>query len=464
MVVILCAASRLRPRGFPHFLKVVGIMGRSVRPATTVAGDVRRSAGCMVPEDGTALFAKSTTSELFATFAIMELCTRRRLVDTGSYVLNLALHPGAGVFGEAILRAVRHTVFNHFCGGETIDDCIATARRLNSTASIRSIVDWSIEESSDPAAWDENAKRKAAIIRSAANAMGDAIAFVPLKLTALLSPAMLERMAKLPPSVLHVPVEQWRQQLSTEDCVFLEHALRRIGDVCQASLDCGVPVLVDAEQSNRQFGVHLIVRELQRKFNTGGSIVVYDTLQMYLTCSAQRLDALVTAAHAGGYTYAVKLVRGAYVESEARLGTLHVSKDATDIAYDQAARKLLRIVRECSQASTVGCHIPAVAVMLATHNRTSIIRATQEMRSLELAPNHDLVHFAQILGMVDNLTIALGLSGYNVSKLVVFGNIREVLPWLLRRMQENKAAFGAQTTEMPVLRAELWRRLRSIGS
>merc|ERR1712176_804173 len=104
------------------------------------------------------------------------------------------------------------------------------------------------------------------------------------------------------------------------------------------------------------------------------------------------------------------------------------------------------------------------AVMLATHNRASLEHAVAEMARLGLSRDHPGVHFAQILGMVDNLTNSLGLAGYNASKLVVFGEIREVLPWLMRRVQENRDAFGAQANELPVLRTELKRRLMAFGS
>jgi len=139
---------------------------------------------------------------------------------------------------------------------------------------------------------------------------------------------------------------------------------------------------------------------------------------------------------------------------------VHTSKEQTDIAYNNAAARLLSEISVSDVAGDVlGCPVPRAALLLATHNRRSLELATSEMRHLDLARGHCNVHFAQILGMVDNLTNALGLAGYNASKLVVFGEMREVLPWLLRRVQENRDAFGAQAAEMSVLRKELWRRL-----
>ncbi|CAE7736037.1 PRODH2, partial [Symbiodinium sp. CCMP2456] len=132
-------------------------------------------------------------------------------------------------------------------------------------------------------------------------------------------------------------------------------------------------------------------------------------------------------------------------------GVVHGSKEATDAAYDAAAGQVLARVAQGR---------PSAALMLATHNRRSIQQAVTKMEKLGLQRDHANVHFAQILGMVDNLTLGLGRAGYNASKLLVFGEIHEVLPWLLRRTQENRDAFGAQAAEFPVLSRELRRRFR----
>ncbi|CAK9118073.1 unnamed protein product [Durusdinium trenchii] len=210
-----------------------------------------------------------------------------------------------------------------------------------------------------------------------------------------------------------------------------------------------IPLLLDAEQSGRQPAVHLLARQLQREFNTEEPIV-YDTVQMYLKASPQRLDQALHYAGQHGYIYAVKLVRGAYIEQERPFGTIFDTKEDTDAAFETAAEKILQ---------AIVTKRPSAALMLATHNRSSLFNAVQMMEKLGLARNDQRVHFAQILGMVDNLTYALGLAGYNASKLLVFGQIHEVLPWLLRRTRENRDAFGAQAHELPVLRNEIRRRL-----
>eukprot|EP00435_Cladocopium_sp_Y103_P060370 s246_g22.t1 len=144
-----------------------------------------------------------------------------------------------------------------------------------------------------------------------------------------------------------------------------------------------------------------------------------------------------------------RVLRGSVREERSR-GSIHSCKEHTDDAFEAATQRLLQAASSAR---------PRVALMLATHNRVSLWNAVNEMDRLGLARDDPRIHFAQILGMVDNLTWALGLAGYNASKLLVFGQVHEVLPWLLRRTRENRDAFGAQAVEMPVLSREIGRRL-----
>lgn len=356
------------------------------------------------------------------------------------------------MLGAPLLWAARHTAFPHFCGGERLEECAAEAQRL-ARARVRCIIDWSIEEDEDEAAWDNNAARKMDVLQRVSEVLGESAAFMPLKLTALLSPGLLERLTVL---IELGDGADPLENLSAEDSRLFHEATERLSQLCEVARKHKVSLLLDAEQSNRQPAVHLFARELQRRFNIDGAIVVYDTFQMYLRASQVRLDDALEAARADNYTFAVKLVRGAYIEQEGPLDTVHPAKEDTHRAYDAAAAQLLNAI---AQRGRGDASVPSTAVMLATHNRASLEQAVAEMSRLDLQRDDPRVYFAQILGMVDNLTTSLGLAGYNSAKLVVFGNLREVLPWLLRRVQENRDAFGAQAHELPVLRREIRRRV-----
>ncbi|CAJ1425303.1 unnamed protein product [Effrenium voratum] len=321
---------------------------------------------------------------------------------------------------------VRATAFSHFCGGEQLEDCVSTAQSLQECAGVRCIVDWGVEESSRPDAWDLNTQRKVETLQRAKEVLGPSAAFMPIKLTSLLSPELLESLTS---ALEATPSSQdAAAALCTED---VAAALGRLRLICQAAKDAAVPVLLDAEQSNRQPAVHVLAQELQKEFNRQ-DIVVYDTIQMYLKASPARLDQALRSAGQHGYVCAVKLVRGAYMEQEKSRGSIHSSKEATDEAFDAAAGRLL---------SSVAQERPSAALVLATHNRCSLNQAVAKMEQLGLARDHPRVHFAQIFGMVDNLTFSLGLAGYNASKLLVFGEVKEVLPWLVIRAQKGGGVF-----------------------
>ena len=220
-------------------------------------------------------------------------------------------------------------------------------------------------------------------------------------------------------------------------------------ELCSGAARARIPILLDAEQTHRQPAIRLIARELAREFNTG-SPLVYDTHQAYLRGAADRVTAELEHARRGGYTFAVKLVRGAYRVGEAQrdAGVLQPSKRHTDDEYDRCAQMLLDAATD---------ETPVAAVLLATHNRASVDTFTSRMLAEGVAANHPRIHFAQILGMADGLTLGLGQAGFNAHKLVPYGKLSDVLPWLLRRLDENHDALGAAAYERPLLRAE-WRR------
>ncbi|CAL1135816.1 unnamed protein product, partial [Cladocopium goreaui] len=364
---------------------------------------------------------------------LLSLCQRRRLVDLGTRVLGqswICLSPG-NPLSKVLLSSVKQSAFAHFCGGESLEDCVATGKQLEAHAGVKCIVDWGVEESSDAKFWDSNTERKVKTLHRAKEVLGSNAAFMPIKLTSLLSPALLERITL---EVNHDPnAERGMGWQAWQDEPEAADALQRLRCLCEAAKSLAIPLLLDAEQSDRQAAVHLLARHLQAEFNVQEPIV-YDTIQMYLKASPQRLEEALDSAERHGYIYAIKLVRGAYIDQERSRGSIHSCKEHTDDAFEAATKRLLQAASQR----------PRVALMLATHNRASLWNAVKEMDRLGLARDDPRIHFAQILGMVDNLTWALGLAGYNASKLLVFGQVHEVLPWLLRRARENRDAFGAQ--------------------
>jgi len=277
--------------------------------------------------------------------------------------------------------------------------------------------------------------------------------------------------------------------------------LASLRELCSGAAAARVPLLLDAEQSHRQPAIRLIARTLSAQFNRTPLPIVYDTHQAYLRGAESVLSQELRHARAGGYTLAVKLVRGAYLTAERardaerddassevssvaseqdggagvgesggqrpqprRGATVHESKEETDGSYDRCATMLLAAATTGVPGAGAGADLtnPAAgALLLATHNRASARAVAEQMQKSGTALDHPRVHFAQILGMADDLTFSLGLGGYNALKLVPFGAFEEVLPWMLRRLEENQSALGAAAIERPLLRAEVGRRMFS---
>jgi len=241
-------------------------------------------------------------------------------------------------------------------------------------------------------------------------------------------------------------------QIEEGELALLAAARRRSREVVAEAQRCGVRVLIDAEHSYFQPAIDLLATEMMREFNRG-QCTVFNTYQAYLKDSEERVHADMQRAARVGYTFACKVVRGAYLEHEAKYAKLHGqpnpihdSIEDTHSCYDRCVAKVLQAVgplkAEC---------------MVATHNQASVEHAIARMSDLGLAPT-DSVYFGQLLGMSDHLTGALGAGGYRAYKYLPWGPVSEVTPYLLRRAQENSAIVGGAKAELKQLNVELRRR------
>ncbi|CAE7200127.1 prodh [Symbiodinium sp. CCMP2592] len=302
-------------------------------PLRRFADAAKASAPCVPdfdPENGEVIFASSDTKKLVSSWLLLSLCQQRLLVDLGAGVLGqswICRSPDRPL-SRAILAAVRETAFAHFCGGESLEDCVPLAKQLQDAAGVRCIVDWGVEESCDPGAWESNADRKVDTLFQAKKILGASAAFMPIKPTSLLSPVLLERITTITEGGASKLSEDFRGQLAPADRLEVDEALSRLRRICQAAKDAAVPLLLDAEHSHRQPAVHLLAQQLQKEFNRDEA-VVYDTIQMsesqnqkmyeldkflglprplsrYLAASPGRLE----KAKQDNYTCAIKLVRG----------------------------------------------------------------------------------------------------------------------------------------------------------
>mmetsp|Transcript_29377 Transcript_29377/g.57234 ORF Transcript_29377/g.57234 Transcript_29377/m.57234 type:complete len:367 (+) Transcript_29377:2-1102(+) len=359
----------------------------------------------------------------------------------------------------AYVSLMKATVFKLYVAGERLEDCRKVASKTERFG-MKIIVDHSTEEKETPDAWASNLTAKDRLFKSIAKVLGTStVGFVPIKITALASPHLLEKMTASITSKAdweHSQVDPL-PSLSPDEKDLADAALHNLNAICEMAKDAGISVLLDAEQSNRQPAIEYLANRVMAQHNTcaGSPPVVYNTFQMYLKGSIDRLRRDVRRANDNGYHLAVKLVRGAYMVTEsARAEKLGIedpvmpSKESTDQQYNDAIQFLLEQKSQGFGISTI----------IATHNRQSILYAIEQMDALGIAKDDPSINFAQILGLCDNLGHALGDAGYNANKLVLFGDFEEVFPWLLRRLDENQDALGATVAEADLLMSEIRRR------
>lgn len=247
---------------------------------------------------------------------------------------------------------------------------------------------------------------------------------------------------------------------SDHEVALLIRTSERLNTLAKEAAQCGTRLLIDAEHQKYQPAIDNLVLELQRKYNdkaVTNQPVIFNTYQCYLKDSKERAMTDLTRSERYNFHFAAKLVRGAYMIHERERSNMlniddpiHDTANATHCNYDEVVELLLRY------RANIG---PGLEIMVASHNEQSIRHATALMDELGLALNNDCVHFAQLLGMSDHLTYTLGNSGYSAYKYLPYGKVREVVPYLIRRAQENGDVLGNTGKELKLLHKELRRRI-----
>jgi proline dehydrogenase len=331
--------------------------------------------------------------------------------------------------------AVRHTVFAQFCGGESIRECQGVVEALGAHG-VQSILDYSAEGEHTEEGFEAAMRETLATIECAASRRH--IPFSVFKVTGIARFALLEKLDA-------------RQPLTAEEQAEWERVRARVLTLCGRAHALGVRIFVDAEESWIQDTVDALAEEMMARFNRERPIV-HNTYQFYRHASLANLEAALARAEAGGYFFGAKLVRGAYMEKERRRAgekgyrdPIQPDKASTDRDYDAGVSRCLAALERASFCA-------------GTHNEESCARLMREMAARGVAPSDARVWFSQLYGMSDNLSFNLAAGGYNVAKYLPYGPVRAVLPYLVRRAQENSAIAGQGGREAGLIRRELARR------
>jgi len=381
-------------------------------------------------QDTETAFADKSDSELLEKYRLFKLMNSPFLNSIGTRAATFALSLGLPVKG-----LIKSTVFELFCGGETIEECEPTIEKLGGSG-IGTILDYSVEGKSTEEDFEST---KEEIIRTVKRAKDDPnIPFAVFKVTGIAPLGTLEKMSR-------------KKKLDAKGQAKCERIHNRVNDICEFAHSIGQPVFIDAEESWIQDAIDRLATEMMEKYNTE-SPIVYNTIQLYRKDRLQYLKESRRTAKADGYFLAVKLVRGAYMEKERARATemgyeppIHEDKKMTDTDYNAAVEYCLS-------------HLDGVSFVAGTHNEKSTQKLAGQMYERRILPNNPHVYFSQLYGMSDNLSYVLAKNGYNVSKYVPYGPVADAIPYLVRRANENTAVAGQVSRELDLIKTELKRR------
>ncbi|MBL7900263.1 MAG: proline dehydrogenase family protein [Crocinitomicaceae bacterium] len=386
----------------------------------------------MISFDNTEIaFSGKTDQDLNWSYRLFKMIGKPWLVKAGSFFGNLALTLRLPVKGM-----IKKTIFKQFCGGENITDCETKIEQL-AKFKIGTILDYSVEGKESEADLDHGRNEIIATIR---RAKGDArIPFSVFKVTGLARTSLLEKFND--PAI----------KLSTEENKEIEKVIERVDSICKSAFDAHVPVFIDAEDSWFQDGIDRIANQMMAKYNREKAIV-FNTLQMYRHDRLAFLKKTHEEATAGNYFVGIKLVRGAYMEKEREKALaekypdpIQPDKNATDRDYNLALEFMIT-------------HIDKFSICAGTHNEKSSAHLVELMNKNNIQKNDQRIYFAQLLGMSDHISYNLAHHGYNVAKYVPYGPVREVMPYLMRRAQENTSVAGQTGRELSLIIKEKNRR------
>jgi proline dehydrogenase len=375
-------------------------------------------------------FRYKSKADLRRGFYLFKLISNPAFVKAGQKLtdLALALHIPIG-------WALKPTLYRHFVGGETIAECSATVR-LMAKYSVRSILDYSVEGGKDPETMQRTLEET---LQSVVNAGNDPfIPFSVFKPTAFATAEVLTQASGTQTLTLHAKEG-------------LERFRANVEMLCKTAFDNNTPIMIDAEDSWYQPIVDQVVTEMMEKFNKQKAIV-YNTLQMYRTDRMGFLKESLDKATAGNYFLGIKFVRGAYMEKERKRADekgypspIQPDKPSTDAAYDAALTFSVE-------------HLDRISIFNGSHNEKSNQHLAQLMEIHGIAKNDNRIWFSQLYGMSDHISFNLAAEGYNVAKYVPYGPVRNILPYLMRRAEENTSIAGQTGRELSLIKAELWRR------
>ncbi len=381
-------------------------------------------------ENTATAFSLKTDSELERAYFLFKMIANEPLVKIGTVMTNFAIKTHLPV--EGLIRA---TVFDHFCGGVNEEDCLPVVERMWEKK-VCSVLDYSVEGKDEEDPLDNATKIILKILDFVKEK--EAIPFAVFK------PSGFGRFA------LYQKISE-KKELSEKEQAEWKRVINRFDQVCKKAHDLDVSLLIDGEESWMQDAADDLVEDMMRKYNQKKAIV-FNTLQTYRWDRLPYLKELHKRAQEDGFMIGIKVVRGAYMEKENERAEdkgyptpICESKKATDENFDATVRYMIQ-------------NLDTISLFSGTHNEESCYKLMRLIEDYGLEKNNPGIWFGQLYGMSDHISFNLAEHGYNVAKYLPFGPVRDVMPYLIRRAEENTSVAGQTSRELSLLKKERKRR------
>jgi len=383
------------------------------------------------PFNNTAIaFSLKSDKQLKKSHFLFKMMGYPLLVNIGSVFTKGALKLNLPIKG-----IIRDTVFEHFCGGTTVNECEPVVNRLYGKG-VHSILDYSVEGKEEEAEFDRVVEKKLTLIKHASSS--DALPFEVVKPTGIGRFYIWQKITK-------------KKSLSSNEEAEWQRIKARVDLLCKTALEHDVPLLFDGEETWMQDAADDLIRDMMLQYNQEKAIV-YNTVQCYRHDRLEYIKSLYQDAIKNNFIIGAKIVRGAYMEKERdraqELGYASpICKDKT--ATDENFNAVMRFILD---------RLDQIKLCVGTHNEKSTLMAMKIIADKGIDPDSTDLWFGQLYGMSDNLTYNLAALSYNTFKIVPFGPIKEVMPYLIRRAQENTSVAGQMGRELSLISEEMQRR------
>jgi proline dehydrogenase len=375
-------------------------------------------------------FSLKSNFELNRAFFLFKIIGNTTFVKLSTVLTNFALK-----FHLPVTPIIKATVFDHFCGGVNEEDCVPVINKMFDK-NVHSVLDFSTEGFDSEKEFDDCLRKKISIIEFAKNKKE--IPFAVFKPTCLGSTDLFKKVSKF-------------ENLNDSENDSWNRVIQRFDQVCSKAFKENIKILIDAEEVEVQNAIDDLAIKMMRKYNLKTAIV-YNTVQMYRKDRLTYLNEMISNQLNDGLIFGLKLVRGAYMEKERNLAvSMNIespicdTKNETDKNFN-------------SGLDFVFNNFERISFVCASHNEDSILKVMSMMESKNLKSNDSSIWFGQLYGMSDNISFNLASKNFNTFKILPFGSVRNLMPYLIRRAEENTSVQGQTGRELQLILKERKRR------